>query len=85
MKMRKIDWIIVTLFVVAGLLCLTLSAHWLTTSEHPHVTILFFQICLITFIPILLAVVTYLVFGIKKRLSKNVKLNQMLIKDKTDS
>jgi len=68
--MKKIEWLIVTLLIVMGLMCLTVSATTMlgTESIEPYLK-KFLHLCLWTGLPILIIGIVYLVF-LKKRKNK---------------
>ncbi|MGM0715043.1 hypothetical protein ACWKW1_25405 [Brevibacillus parabrevis] len=68
--MRWVDWLIVSLLVVIGLSCLTMSATWMMGSDSIGMYFHnFFKICLWSGIPILVASVLYVIA--KKRGKKD--------------
>lgn len=71
--MKKTEWFIVTLLIVMGLLCLTVSATtvWDTATLQSYVTT-FFRLCLWMGLPILLTGIAYFII-IKRRKNRSNK------------
>jgi hypothetical protein len=65
--MRWMEWAIALSMIIIGLSCLTVSGTWMLNPDsiRPYLNT-FLQICLWIGIPVLLAIIVYFVFKVRK-------------------
>ncbi|MCM3760892.1 hypothetical protein M3212_08830 [Alkalihalobacillus oceani] len=64
--MKKIEWMISGLFILAGILCLTFSATWILPALHRHFSFMFLTICIYVLIPVICAATLYIIIRSRK-------------------
>lgn len=65
--MKRIEWLIVSIMLVMGLLCLTMSATLINPSSMQAYFDNFFQICIWIAIPVIAAALLYMFIRSKKK------------------